>query len=51
MIDTIRVIASNASAIGNESASEKKKKKNKITSSKLITPCNFAKDYAEGVRR
>ncbi|MDQ3885253.1 MAG: hypothetical protein M3239_07395 [Thermoproteota archaeon] len=50
MIDTIRAIASSASAIRNESASEKKKK-DKITSSKLITPCNFAKDYSQGVRR
>jgi hypothetical protein len=48
MTDTILVIANSAGTVGNESALEKK---NRITGSKLITPCNFAKDYAEEVRR
>ena len=47
MTDTILVIANSAGTVGNESALEKK---NRITVSKLITPCNFAKDYAEEVR-
>ena len=47
MTDTILVIANSAGTIGNESALEKK---NRITVSKLITPYNFAKDYAEGVQ-
>jgi hypothetical protein len=48
MTDTILVIANSVGTVGNESALEKK---NRITVSKLITPCNFAKDYGEGVHR
>jgi hypothetical protein len=48
MTDTILVTASSIDTIGSKLTFGKK---NKITGSKLITPCNFPKDYAEEVLR
>ena len=47
MTDTILVTTGSIDNMESESTVEKK---NKITSGKLITPCNFTKDYAEEVR-